>query len=49
MRDEFLQSPAYQQVLQMARKNKLYMRDAALALGISTVTIRTSLPVSFSA
>ena len=24
---------AYQQVLQMAQKNKLYMRDAALALG----------------
>ena len=28
---------AYQQVLQMARKNKLYMRDAALALGISRI------------
>ena len=26
---------AYQQVTQMARKKKLYMRDAALALGIS--------------
>jgi len=26
---------AYQQVLQMAKKQKLYMRDAALALGIS--------------
>jgi glutamate dehydrogenase (NAD(P)+) len=28
---------AYQQVLQMARKQKLYMRDAALALGISKI------------
>ena len=28
---------AYQQVLQMARKQKLYMRDAALALGISRI------------
>jgi glutamate dehydrogenase (NAD(P)+) len=28
---------AYQQVLQMAKKNKLYMRDAALALGISRI------------
>ncbi|HUJ71151.1 MAG TPA: Glu/Leu/Phe/Val dehydrogenase [Verrucomicrobiae bacterium] len=28
---------AYQQVVQMARKNKLYMRDAALALGIAKV------------
>ena len=28
---------AYQQVLQMAKKQKLYMRDAALALGISKV------------
>ena len=28
---------AYQQVLQFAKKNKLYMRDAALALGISKV------------
>jgi glutamate dehydrogenase (NAD(P)+) len=30
---------AYQQVLQMARKNKLYMRDAALALGISRIAL----------
>jgi glutamate dehydrogenase (NAD(P)+) len=30
---------AYQQVLQMARKNHLYMRDAALALGISRVAL----------
>ena len=28
---------AYQQVLQMAKKQKLYMRDAALALGISKI------------
>ncbi len=28
---------AYQQVLQMAKKQKLYMRDAALALGISRI------------
>jgi glutamate dehydrogenase (NAD(P)+) len=28
---------AYQAVLQMAKKNKLYMRDAALALGISKI------------
>jgi glutamate dehydrogenase (NAD(P)+) len=28
---------AYQQVMQMAKKNKLYMRDAALALGIAKV------------
>jgi glutamate dehydrogenase (NAD(P)+) len=28
---------AYQQVLQLAKKQKLYMRDAALALGISKV------------
>jgi glutamate dehydrogenase (NAD(P)+) len=28
---------AYHQVLQMAKKNKLYMRDAALALGISKI------------
>jgi glutamate dehydrogenase (NAD(P)+) len=28
---------AYQQVMQMAKKRKLYMRDAALALGISKI------------
>ena len=28
---------AYHQVLQMAKKNKLYMRDAALALGIARI------------
>jgi glutamate dehydrogenase (NAD(P)+) len=28
---------AYHQVLQMAKKQKLYMRDAALALGISKI------------
>ena len=31
-----LEAP-YQQVLHMAKKNKLYMRDAALALGISRI------------
>jgi glutamate dehydrogenase (NAD(P)+) len=30
---------AYQQVLQMAKKQKLYMRDAALALGISKIAL----------
>jgi glutamate dehydrogenase (NAD(P)+) len=30
---------AYQQVLQMAKKRKLYMRDAALALGISRIAL----------
>ena len=28
---------AYHQVLQFAKKNNLYMRDAALALGISKI------------
>ena len=28
---------AYHQVLQFAKKNTLYMRDAALALGISKI------------